>query len=201
MSEAPTKVCTKCGGESPATREFFYTDRGKLTARCKECVKAQVREYAREHPEEKSAYNRAYREAHSEELSVYLKQWQQDNREYLLEHMRQYRLDHIEEERVYRRKRYREHPEIDKAKHSLRKARKNGNGGSHTAQDIRDQYQRQGGKCYYCGERLDGKYHADHVTPLALGGSNGPENIVCACGPCNLRKNAKHPIEFAGILL
>ena len=35
------------------------------------------------------------------------------------------------------------------------------------------------------------------VIPLAKGGSNGPENIVIACAPCNLKKNAKLPHEFS----
>jgi len=48
--------------------------------------------------------------------------------------------------------------------------------------------------------RIDGGYHVDHVTPLVLDGSNGPENFVIACAACNLCKGAKHPMDFAGIL-
>lgn len=43
--------------------------------------------------------------------------------------------------------------------------------------------------------------HIDHVWPLSKGGSNGPENLVLACAECNLRKSAKTPMEFAGVLL
>jgi 5-methylcytosine-specific restriction endonuclease McrA len=43
-------------------------------------------------------------------------------------------------------------------------------------------------------------YHVDHVTPLALEGSDGPENIVLACSHCNQSKGAKHPMDFAGVM-
>ena len=81
-----------------------------------------------------------------------------------------------------------------------RRARKQGNGGSHNAADVRSQHARQKGHCYWCGVKVGKKYHVDHVIPLALGGSNGPENIVIACPPCNLSKNAKHPMDFGGCL-
>jgi 5-methylcytosine-specific restriction endonuclease McrA len=39
-------------------------------------------------------------------------------------------------------------------------------------------------------------YHVDHMTPLSRGGSNGPENLVCACRRCNLSKHNKTVPEF-----
>ena len=77
-----------------------------------------------------------------------------------------------------------------------RQARKQGNGGTHTAADIRKQYERQDGLCFYCKTKVGDKYHVDHFMPLVLGGSNGPEKLVIACSTCNLTKNAKHPLEF-----
>jgi 5-methylcytosine-specific restriction endonuclease McrA len=76
-----------------------------------------------------------------------------------------------------------------------------GNGGTHTAADVAAQRARQRGRCYWCHEKVGKSYHVDHVMPLALGGSNGPENIVIACISCNLRKSAKHPMDWAGRLL
>lgn len=35
----------------------------------------------------------------------------------------------------------------------------------------------------------------DHHTPLALGGTNDPENLTVACQRCNSIKGAKHPDE------
>lgn len=39
--------------------------------------------------------------------------------------------------------------------------------------------------------------HVDHIKALARGGSNWPSNLQLTCGPCNNRKRAIDPIEFA----
>ena len=43
--------------------------------------------------------------------------------------------------------------------------------------------------CQYCGGRGDLTF--DHVIPRARGGVTSWENVVAACGPCNLRKGSK----------
>jgi 5-methylcytosine-specific restriction endonuclease McrA len=58
-------------------------------------------------------------------------------------------------------------------------------------------YALQRGKCANCNKGLNGKYHADHIMPLALGGKHEPANIQILCPPCNVRKWAYHPIAFA----
>lgn len=52
-------------------------------------------------------------------------------------------------------------------------------------------------KCYWCGASCDDSFHVDHYVPLARGGKHDLGNLVISCGPCNLRKNAKDPYEFA----
>lgn len=78
--------------------------------------------------------------------------------------------------------------------------------GSHTGKDIADLFKIQKGKCAnkWCRKDVSGGYHVDHVMPLALGGSNTKQNLQILCSECNLKKNAKHPIDFArqnGLLL
>lgn len=53
-----------------------------------------------------------------------------------------------------------------------------------------------GFRCAYCRRHKDqlepGEYlHVDHIHPVALGGTDAPENLVCACSSCNLGKAAK----------
>lgn len=51
--------------------------------------------------------------------------------------------------------------------------------------------------CHWCGEKCKRKYHVDHYMPLSKGGRHEVSNLVIACPTCNLRKNAKDPLEFA----
>jgi len=53
-------------------------------------------------------------------------------------------------------------------------------------------------KCYWCGCKLKGDYHLDHVVPLSKGGANAAYNLVASCVKCNLRKSAKMPNQFIG---
>lgn len=48
--------------------------------------------------------------------------------------------------------------------------------------------------CRYCGASApETTLHVDHVTPVALGGSDDPSNLVAACKDCNLGKAATSP--------
>ncbi|WP_185802908.1 HNH endonuclease [Pontivivens nitratireducens] len=57
---------------------------------------------------------------------------------------------------------------------------------------------RDGFTCQYCGK--EGEMTFDHVIPRARGGRTTWENVVAACGPCNLRKGSKS-LERAGMSL
>ena len=49
---------------------------------------------------------------------------------------------------------------------------------------LRDEF-----RCQYCGSKGDLTF--DHVVPRARGGITSWENVVAACGRCNLRKGSK----------
>lgn len=50
--------------------------------------------------------------------------------------------------------------------------------------------------CQYCeARRVTQELTFDHVIPRARGGRTSWENVVTACGPCNLRKGSKMPRE------
>ncbi len=48
--------------------------------------------------------------------------------------------------------------------------------------------------CRYCGGSApDVKLTVDHVTPVALGGSDSPDNLIAACRDCNYGKASTSP--------
>lgn len=93
-------------------------------------------------------------------------------------------------------KRRQQKPEVFRAYDENRRAAKLSAEGSHTAQDIRDQFSRQNGLCFYCDEVLDEHYHVDHVVPLTKSGSNNSDNLVCACERCNKSKSDRTPTRW-----
>lgn len=49
-------------------------------------------------------------------------------------------------------------------------------------------------RCRYCGASApDVKLTVDHVTPVALGGTDDPSNLVAACAACNAGKASSAP--------
>lgn len=185
----PTKTCTKCGATYPATPEFWHRNKagtGGLDSRCKVCRVEAAIEYYRLCRDRLLEHKREVYAANPEKKLEQSRQWREANPEKIA-------------------KRYREYYEANPEKYATckrnRRARKEAASGTHTAEDIQAQYARQRGKCYYCGEKVNENYHVDHVTPLAKGGSNGPENLVIACPSCNLSKGPKLPLDFCGRLL
>lgn len=87
-------------------------------------------------------------------------------------------------------------PEMRRAIKARRRARERGAEGSFSAQDLQSIVERQLWLCAACGCCLRLGYEADHIQPLARGGSNWPENIQALCRTCNRSKGAKHPQEF-----
>jgi superfamily II DNA or RNA helicase len=55
---------------------------------------------------------------------------------------------------------------------------------------------KQNDQCAYCGHVLNGKGHADHVTPVFMGGPNDIDNILLACEICNGDKHQKTAADF-----
>lgn len=55
-------------------------------------------------------------------------------------------------------------------------------------------FRRDNHTCRYCGGTPpDVKLTVDHVTPVALGGSDEPTNLVTACRDCNAGKSSSNP--------
>ncbi|TGQ19584.1 HNH endonuclease [Mesorhizobium sp. M00.F.Ca.ET.217.01.1.1] len=88
-------------------------------------------------------------------------------------------------------------PEVVASHRRTRRARLAGAAGNHTAEDIDIIHARQRYRCAECGTSTEDVKHVDHIMPLALGGSNWPDNLQILCPLCNDRKGAKHPLDWA----
>lgn len=176
------KRCTHCQQIKSATTQYFFANKGMkdgLNFWCKECRKA----WGDKHPEfgYSPTYYRQYAQTHQEVIA-------QRQRIYLK----------TESGKASRMRYAAGHQEEKRASVRNRRSRIKAIPGTHTAQDIQIQYQRQKGKCYYCNRPIQGeKYHVDHTIPVTREGArNSIDHLVIACGPCNQSKGNKCPWEW-----
>ena len=162
------KTCTKCSEAKPFDQ--FAKDKQKsdgYRSSCKAC---------------NTSYRAAYYQEHKDEAIRYSRDWYRKNKDRAVGVMREWVENNKEKANTNWRN---------------RRARKRDAAGSHTAEDVKRLWEMQKGKCGCCQADLEkAGSHVDHVVPLAGGGSNGVENLQILCPSCNLKKGAKHPIDF-----
>ena len=103
---------------------------------------------------------------------------------------RQYRRTNPAKVRERTRRWQQANPDKTKAFDSISRTRKTVAGGSFTAAEWKALVDHYGGKCLCCG-RDDVKLTADHVIPVARGGTSNIDNLQPLCGVCNSRKGDK----------
>lgn len=136
---------------------------------CLRCSNARASAWARKNKAKRNAIVRRYyhsREAIAEKFRARRRRWAKKNRDGLL---------------VIKRR---------------RAARQRMATGSHTADDVRDLFKKQRGKCVICHSTLGDTYHVDHIEPLGRGGGNDKRNLQLLCPDCNHQKWCHDPIEF-----
>lgn len=138
-----------------------------------------------------------WRAANPEKVKGYKAKWLSANREKRREYEVKYKAIHNNKIREYKAKWYSVNLESYRIYSHNRRARAISAGGE-LSLDIADRrFKLQRGKCACgCKQPLGDDYHRDHIMPLALGGSNTDDNIQLLRAECNLKKGAKHPVEF-----
>jgi 5-methylcytosine-specific restriction endonuclease McrA len=173
-----TRICKNCNIEYPETSEFFYVGKrhkGGFFTLCKFCARQKSIVYHHANKEERIKKHREWKNNRDkEEKRLY-------DRTYSASHPEVAARSRQKRKGIYGGNPYREN----------RRAQKLNSGGTFKPKDIIDKYKAQHGKCFYCGIKLNKKYHIDHVVPLSRGGSNFIDNIVLACPSCNCSKGNK----------
>ena len=139
-------------------------------------------------------WSAAWHAAHREEAKAAMAAWYAVHREEEKAAKAAWRAAHPEEAKAVSAARRAAHPEKLRANKARRRARKLGN--VTEPYDRADIFERDEWVCQLCNLPIDPELRypdpgfgtIDHVTPLALGGSDEPTNVVAAHLVCNLRK-------------
>lgn len=203
-------------GKDAKVRGLLYYFTGKACKRghiglrrvrslnCIECEKIQYKKYCdnnRELVNKRSLerYHKIYKISpeYKKKASQSQKAWRQNNREkymaLLYERVKKWRQNNPDKTTL----------NWITARHR-RRARKKNASGSFTRADILVILKMQNYRCAYCKKNIKKGYVMDHIIPLARGGSNDRKNMQATCAPCNQRKHARDPLDFArslGMLL
>jgi 5-methylcytosine-specific restriction endonuclease McrA len=187
------KLCWKCGCEKPL--DEFGTDRSRhdgKNPRCKPCMRAASAESARKNPEARKAANAKYREENREKCNAAVKRWFEQDKEHALTVRRNYAEKNRVAVRGWKAKWNSANPEYIRVAKATRRA-----AGAVRTSDIQKLLVLQRRRCAHCSTSLRGGYHVDHVTPVKRGGNSDRLNLQLLCPPCNRRKGAKDPYDFA----
>ncbi len=146
-----------------------------------------------------------------EQRREYGRAWMLRNAEKAREAMRRWRANHPDQHAAETRARYARDPAkfqrmIDSSpnrqavRRAMRHRRRDLVRGqpSFTAAEWSSLVEGHAGRCAYCGELRT--LQVDHRTPLSRGGANTIDNILPACGPCNLKKRTMTEAEFRAFL-
>lgn len=167
---------------------YYYRNRDKYRA------------WRKANPNKPRQYQSTYYQKHKSEIAERGKRYRQNSRDQVRVTNANWRKRNPDKVRDKERRYAKAHPEKLRLKWRVRSARERAGSGSHSQNDVEVQYRSQKGRCWWCGDSLNGVFHVDHIIPLARGGSNNPDNICCSCAPCNLSKGSKLPYEWRGRL-
>lgn len=201
------KTCKKCSSEKPL-ESFSKCVRSHdgLQSKCKFCANEDAKIYyaknrdsvLKKHAENKDENNkksREYKDKNRDSLRLYSEQYRAENRDLLRRKQVEYASKNrylVNASTAAWRKANPWRGRIYRHNRSDRMASVGGTLSYGLSEKL---LYLQRGKCACCKTKLV-KYHMDHIVPVSKGGANSDENIQLLCPPCNLRKHAKHPVDF-----
>lgn len=176
--------CKKCGS----------LDRMK-NGKCSECNKSVCRaayannkekylaankEWAKRNPEKIKEHRKMSIEKNPTGQAAASKRWRENNKDKFLAARKRWREENKELLRIF----------------CINRRRRIESAGKLSKNVAKIKFALQQGKCPCCTESIKNRYHIDHIIPIFLGGSNTDDNVQLLCPQCNLKKNAKHPVDY-----
>ena len=206
------KTCTKC--KEVKTVNSFYKDKNRkdgLQPSCKTCASAAAKIYYEENKKRLNTACNQYYLNNTEKMNATSKQYRLDNAEKVNTYKKQYCLDNIEKISTYKKQYWIKNaeklradaklwrianPEKHRQSRQARRARKLANGVYEiSSNELKKLYE---SSCVYCGSK--DSIQADHVVPIARGGTHSIGNLVPACARCNQSKGSKLLTEWKASL-
>lgn len=181
----PVRPCVKCG----ATERNAKGD-------CKACNRAKAKAWYAKNTERVRATQAEHHKANPQRRREVSAACYARNREKYQLRAADYVAANPEKIRARDAKYRATHPEANRLAQQNRRAKKKEAGGRLSRDLSTRLFSLQKGKCPCCNQPLGDDYHLDHITPLALGGSNTDDNIQLLRAICNQQKHAKHPVDF-----
>lgn len=195
----PPQPCMKCGSfERYASRS------------CKPCAIARSAAWRKSNPERNRQMKASHRATHKERLNAEARAfnaanpgnkkaasaaWYAANKERHLAVSAAWVAANPEKVRAIKSAWKKANPEAVRIDDHNRRARKKA-GGKLSKGLTEKLFVLQKGKCACCRKPLGDDYHLDHIMPLSRGGSNTDDNMQLLRAGCNLKKSAKHPVDF-----
>lgn len=211
-----TKFCEKCAAETerdskgrckPCAKQYGIAYR----AANREKVKQRCDAWKKANPERRREYGAAWKAANPEAVKAHAATHYAANREDRRRRNAAYHAANPEQSRLRAAAYYAAHKqECAKSRAEWaaanqdsirvyrmnRKARVRAAGGRLSPNLTEKLLKLQRGKCACCALPLGSRFHLDHIVPISLGGKNVDTNIQLLRATCNLKKHAKHPVDF-----
>lgn len=189
------RTCVECQNESH--RQKRRVDLQKNNERMKK--------YKAKNPAKIKEIAARFYQNNKDRIQLRVSLYRELNLEKIRERERKYKKCNSEKAKEAVRRWHRNNPQSIKAIQANRRARRIAAEGTHTAEDVRNIFNSQNGRCAVCfipltkaSQRSRHAYHVDHVIPLSRGGSNWPSNLQLLCAKDNISKKAKLMHEWLG---
>lgn len=213
------KFCKYCKGTFPI--ELFSKNKkmkdGYLN-KCKKCACLNALDYyhkntdacleknkrwMEKNKDKRTAYQKEYRVTNAHVIVSWYKANPNYNRAYYLanhaairKQSKEYRDSNREQIREAQRYSYARNPEPYRINARVQQSKRRVAGPGYKREDVEYLIKIQKRQCAVCRCKVGEKFHVDHIMPIKLDGNNQRSNLQILCPQCNLKKNAKHPIDF-----